>query len=321
MRILVVGVPRSGSTWVVRMLGRAKDTCLIHEPDNPFNAPFAIRAGRDLPGRLFPVLEPGDDAPDYETLWLEAFGSRGAEFTDDERARRAEASRLLEAAGEEAVARAFAGFGELAPQLRAAEELAVPDRPSRAAENVIVKSVYAPLAAEWVATRTEAMPVLITRDPRNVVSSWLDLGWIEPAADDPFEPPAMTLHGAGVQDAVCARLGAPPAPAARSRIERLAWFVALMNRALEQIATRHPEWPLVRHEALCADPAAGLRELAERLELEWTDEATAAVAEANTPGEGYATNRVADQLPEVWRARLTSGQIEAVEAQLALFPS
>ena len=78
-RILVIGPPRSGTTWVEQVLGRAAGARVVHEPDNETSNPFALRAKTSL-GR-FPVLAPGDPAPPaYFDLWSRAFEgvSRGA---------------------------------------------------------------------------------------------------------------------------------------------------------------------------------------------------------------------------------------------------
>jgi hypothetical protein len=74
-RILVIGPPRSGTTWVEQVLGRATSARVVHEPDNETCNPFALRAKTPL-GR-FPVLAPGDIAPPaYVDLWGRAFGAR-----------------------------------------------------------------------------------------------------------------------------------------------------------------------------------------------------------------------------------------------------
>ena len=53
------------------------------------------------------------------------------------------------------------------------------------AARLVVKSVYAPLAVEWIAHRHDVRDRLVLRRPLNVVSSWLRLGWLPPPAVDP----------------------------------------------------------------------------------------------------------------------------------------
>jgi len=73
-RILVVGVPRSGSTWLAQMLASTPHSYAVLEPDNPA---WHREAGavRQLYG-AFPVLQAGERAPEYERLWDRAFGER-----------------------------------------------------------------------------------------------------------------------------------------------------------------------------------------------------------------------------------------------------
>src|SRR5581483_1257337 len=79
-RILVIGPPRSGTTWVEQVLGRAAGARVVHEPDNETCSPFALRAKATL-GR-FPVLAAGDRAPlAYFELWSRAFEGVGRAAT------------------------------------------------------------------------------------------------------------------------------------------------------------------------------------------------------------------------------------------------
>lgn len=70
-RVLVVGMPRSGSTWTAEILGLAEGTRALQEPDNPDNNPAAV-AVRSVRG-WHPTLEVGQAAPDYQRLWDLAF--------------------------------------------------------------------------------------------------------------------------------------------------------------------------------------------------------------------------------------------------------
>jgi hypothetical protein len=311
-RVLVVGLPRSGTTWVATMLARTEGAVLVLEPDNQFTAPYALRAKRGLPGGFYTAPARDARTSQYERLWLEAFGARGSGWSRTERLRRALAQRSFARAGEAAVRASFAGRG-VPWLLRAAELLAVPERPvaAAAAEAIVVKSVYAPLAAEWIASRVDAQVVVVERDLRNVLSSWVALGWAdadEPAAGDP-----------ALQEALRARHDLPPRPEGGA-LARLAWFLALLELELEDTVRAHPEWHVVRHEDVASHPAARFPELAARLGLRWGHAAAAALAASDRPGSGYAIEREAASLPDVWRSRLTAAQAAEIAAVLAAFP-
>ena len=76
-KVLIVGLPRSGTSWVGNILGRAPRTAYVHEPDGDHD-PFAFRARRG--SFIMPVLAPGDSAPDMERLWAGALAG-GARAT------------------------------------------------------------------------------------------------------------------------------------------------------------------------------------------------------------------------------------------------
>src|SRR5437868_6400530 len=79
-RVLVVGVPRSGTSWIGYVLSRAPGAIYVNEPDSPEVNPSAagIRSGVWEHGSL----GRDDEAPpEYEALWTTAFHPpRGGRF-------------------------------------------------------------------------------------------------------------------------------------------------------------------------------------------------------------------------------------------------
>ena len=58
--IVIAGLPRSGTTWTMRVLATSPQTTRILEPDNEDKYPAAIHAKRKM-GR-YPCLLPGQQA-------------------------------------------------------------------------------------------------------------------------------------------------------------------------------------------------------------------------------------------------------------------
>jgi hypothetical protein len=77
---------------------------------------------------------------------------------------------------------------------------------------------------------------------------------------------------------------------------------------------------VARHEDLCVDSATRMRELAERLDLVWSDAADRFVRESDRDGTGFATTRVASALPDRWRERLAPDDVDVIRAVLRTFP-
>src|SRR5438309_11762976 len=63
-RVLIVGAPRSGTTWVGHALERAPGVIYVHEPDNDSLHPLAIFGVRHV-GHVA-TLKPGQAASAYD---------------------------------------------------------------------------------------------------------------------------------------------------------------------------------------------------------------------------------------------------------------
>jgi hypothetical protein len=313
-RVLVVGAPRSGTTWVGRTLGHASGAGFVREPDNPINHPFAIRAKRAL-GR-FPVLSPGDPAsPDYERLWTCAFDatySMALPVRVLRHLRLRAARRVVRMGSLEPLRSPFPDPKSALPfRLRMAGRLGFPLSRPPLTKHAVVKSVFAALALEWIHDRWQPEITIVLRDPLNVIASWVELG---------YSHIGLYRHPLVVDRYLRRWRIEPPDPSA-SPLASVAWQVGFLTCVLEDLAERHPDWRVVVHEDLCQDPVRRLRELCGDLGLEWTSAAEDFVSRSNRPGKAYATNRVARELPDSWQRRLQSEQVEEILPVLARFPS
>lgn len=340
--VLVVGLPRSGTTWVARVLGTAPGAVVVEEPDNEKTSPAAVAAKRRL-GR-FPVLDvgggagrvPGTSLQRYAALWAWALAGAPA----DARLRRAQ--RLLMGADFDAL-EARVSRGARHPRILAAAWLgrslpspreagtATPVSPmpggaataggspgvgkvglraGDAAVRVVAKTVHGVLAAEWLVQRFDVDVVVVFRHPANVVASWLRMRL--PDRDRRLD------RVPAVQEGLVHPLGLP-APG-DTALARVCWQAGLLTTALEVAVARHPEWHVVVHEELCRHPAGGFRPLFDAVGLQWGPATDARLAEDDRPGHEYATQRVAAELPEAWRSRLRPDELDAVRRVLPTFP-
>ena len=179
--------------------------------------------------------------------------------------------------------------------------------PRPGVRHVVVKTVRAEFTAEWIAARFAPTVLLVERNPLNVLSSWIDLGY---ARDD---------REFGAYAARAERWGITP-PVEPVEVERQTFTYAVMATALREAATRHG-WLRTTHEHLCVDSIVRFRELATRLGLEWGDEAARFVEASDREGSGYRTERRTADQPERWRHRLTDEQVERILATLERFPT
>jgi Sulfotransferase family len=299
--ILIVGLPRSGTTWTMRALTSGPGTTPIGEPDNEDKVPASIHAKHTV-GR-YPVLRPGEACPAYRQLWSWIFD--GAH--EDGRAR--VARHLL---GPGAVNRIHEGrpdpvtwlAGMMARNPRSTPIVAGGPR-------LVVKSIHAQLSAEWLADSFDVDVLMLLRHPANVLASWLEVN-LKDSRNSTLETRpeirARYLEPWGV-----------PLPGP-DPIERISWRIGLLVAVLEDAQSRHPEWHVRSHEQLCTDPVAEFQKLYAEMGLEWGDSATEFLDEHNTPGSGFVVKRVASELSDAWQRRLDDDQLATLRRVLAWFP-
>jgi hypothetical protein len=310
-RVLVVGLPRSGTTWVGRVLAASDGTEYLGEPDNPLGAPFALRTCRRLGVGHFPLLSPDAQASEYERLWACAFGLASIGTVD--RVRRAAAHRLLRRIPPDRVRAALRSATPGLP-LWTMESLAAPEGPDTLPSNLVVKSVNAPLSVEWIAHRFRLQIAVVLRNPLSILSSWAELEWLGRPGDDMLDHVAQS-----VQDELVGRLPIPRPPREASVIARAAWMIGAITCALTDAAARNPAWPVVTHEELCETPGARYPVLASALGLRWGVTADEALVEMNRPGQGGEPFRVASELADVWRSRLSVEHVAEARSVLDQF--
>jgi len=310
-RVLILGVPRSGTTWSGRALGATEGTAYVNEPDG-FVDPYAFRIM--LAHGEHPAIAAGDPAPDYERLWRGALdGGRPADTLRDR------AARFLYARTPVDGRRAARATHDLPPRLRAVRSLATPLVADPAARHVVVKTVLACLSAEWLVQHAaDARVLYVERHPYNVLSSWRDLGFVRNGRE--YQRVAAWAE---------ARWGVTRPADDAAHLALQAFFFGVLTAALRETAADHPEWIRTTHEHLCVDSAARFEALATSLGLEWGARAAAFVTEsdltdtdeaATATDRPFRTRRATAEQPDKWRERLSDEERGVIDATLAPFP-
>jgi len=297
--VVIVGLPRSGTTWTMRVLGTSPGTVKVLEPDNEDKQPAAIHAKHRL-GR-YPCLEVGAPAGPYRGLWawILAGGQEGW--------RSHQARRILSPA---ATTRIFDGRPDLVTWT--ASTLARNPRADRAGpERVVAKSIHAQLSLEWIDHEFAVTPLVLLRHPANVLASWLEVGLKDGRNATLETRPEIRARyvdrwGVGLP-------GDDP-------VERMSWRIGLLLAALEEAVARNPRWQVRTHEQLCTDSVATFHTLFDDLGLEWSDATERYLVENDIPGEGFATRRVAAEVVDSWQDRLDDDQLSTLRRVLARFP-
>jgi hypothetical protein len=305
--VLVVGAARSGTTWVAEVLARTSGADYVHEPDSVDWVPFAVRARAGM--GLLPAVEAGEVAPRlYAQLWDAAFSGR----------RRALRNRIavplfLSVARPQRAALPGAGLEETPARLRLAVRLAQPRSGRPGAHHHIVKSVQVPLSLEWLVARIRPTVLVVRRHPLDIVASRMGFGeMFLPASPAPIDHRAVAR--------LIRQWGGPPRPDDGAPFEDLVWLTGFTVCAYDDVATAHPEFEVVDHEHLCAEPTPHFRRLVSALDLTWTERCEQFLRASNTLGAGFETNRLSDFQVGTWNRRLSSDQVRTARRILSQFP-
>jgi hypothetical protein len=294
-RVLLVGVARSGTSWLGHALGRARGVRFYYEPDNVDADPTGVRRAGGLGFGPYPMIQPGEENTPFASLWDMVFAGRMPPV--DRR------PMLLAARVALRVPRSIRD-----PLVRGVATMAA-KMPSRS-DFTVVKSIYAVFSLDWLVERYNPQVIAIQRHPLNVVSSWRQLHI--PLFDLAARP--------AIIDRYLEPLGIEPPRVDASELSRIAWQVGLLTHVLGDAVDGHPEWRMVTHEDLCREPVTGMRDTFDSLGLAWTDDVERFLNESNRPGEGLEPTRVTTEQPHRWRKRLTDAEVEEIEGVLDRFP-
>ena len=283
--ILLTGIPRSGTTWVARILTASGEVGHVNEPFNLAVSPGTLRV-------------PAEHWYAYVTAQNE--------------------DRYLPA-----LTRVLAFEYPLVRELRRCRSRTDVlhtlkwwrDFVRSRGRRPLVKEPHAVFSAEWFARRLGSDVVVMLREPLAVVSSWKRLEWSFDFTNL-LEQPLLMRDWLGPYEDEMADALSPD----RDLVDR----VALLWRVIYSVVAdeRFPAVRLVRHEDLSRDPVRGYAELYEALGLTFTDTVAKAV-EASSSSENPAETSV-DRPHETqidsranlqnWRHRLSEDEIARIKA-------
>lgn len=314
--LLVVGVPRSGTTWVSTILSAAVGTELIHEPDNErMSTPLALVYKRHL--HRFPYLGADDADENYKRLWELAFyGRRPNRYLDWLVSRMSGLSyRRIEQHIHE---RCWGRIGAAHPVIadwqwsflgmyaQTMQRVRMQRRGGSTRSRRIVKSVHAVLALEWIKSQFDPTIIIVRRNPLNIISSYLRLKLTD--ADRNIFAQHRFVQAYGADDIV------ERYRSTTDRLERCAYQLAVMLDVLDKFARKHSTVLVVNHDAICQDPIVGFRHLYDVAGLSWGDRVIEAISRYNTEGSGEITDirRVATREIGKWKQYLAPDQVAKI---------
>jgi sulfotransferase family protein len=278
-------MPRSGTTWVGRILCASGKAGYINEPFNLAYSPGTFRVPVD---HWYPYIT-DENAQQFLPALSQALAFRYPLLRELARSRnRVDLLHTLK------MWRSFVGSRNRRP---------------------LVKEPHAVFSAEWFARRLESDVVVTVRHPAAVVSSWKRLEWDFDFAHLLRQPPLVRDWLEPFE----ADMEAAAAPS-QDLVDRVALLWRVIYRVVTELRDRSPKVHVVRHEDLSRNPHEEYAKLYDALGLPLTTKVEKAIA-GSSSSENPKETRV--ETPhetridshanlENWRRRLSADELSRV---------
>jgi len=304
---LLIGGPRSGTTWLAKIFDSHPDVLYRHEPDTVLrDEEFRRNFARD---ELAPFLPAAADYL-HRLFDVRTIKSAGSLPTFAKSYHGAIAHRVRQA-----IVMAIKVAAKLNIAASTVQALPVPDFIDAADEarlHLVMKSVSSRGRARLFA---EALPgckiVFIVRDPCGQIASTIrGVALRKFARPVPFDEILGTAQ-AERYGLTKEKLDAMP------QMERLAWHWAVLNEKTMDDLADLPNATLIRYQDLCLEPMAKARELLAFAGLDWSAQTEAFVSESSTsnaPDRYFQVYKNANESLNKWRSQLSQDDAATILA-------
>jgi hypothetical protein len=251
--ILVTGLPRSGTSWIGKMLQSGGEVVYVNEPMNPQRPPG------HSPGVLNAEITHRYQyiCPDNDERWATA-------FSDTLRLRYHLVAELQRN-------RALADLARLAKYSTAFTAGRILRR------RALIDDPFATLSAPWFARRLGVRVVVCIRHPVSFVGSWRKLGW-QANPHELLDQPLLMRDLLGPFASELKATADSTDPVAKAATLWRVTYAALGDLNEREPGLLHMQ----RYEDLAKDPEGGFRDLYAVCGLTWTDRARQRIISATT---------------------------------------
>jgi len=318
--LLILGVARSGSTWVSRILSSGYDKVAYHhEPDSHFLYAAAAHAKCGL--GIYPVCT--DHLPEsLEKLWANVFHAHSRAATRSGKVQQ-KAWNWIPGIWKDysvgigdttlrgSVARQLSRGATLAAlrnQHMNPEESPADSMISRKTPDcILAKSVHSPFYAQQLVQAIKPDAVVVTIRPlEELAASWISLNYWPVSKDQQPQTIAKLSERTQLQ-----QMAWP-----ENEIKSIVWSIAAMQLELIH-AAEESNWILFDHASACESPAMRFKELFSSLQISWTEQTEADLAITDKPGKSsYDTYRVSAAEIGKWKSRLAPEVVDDIAAAL-----
>jgi hypothetical protein len=279
--ILILGLPRSGTTFIAEVLGWTTNTQLILEPDNEKTS-FLARKFKNKISR-FPTDHESENDLSYQKLWTLASSSSLSPILS----RGLLTKILLGKDVEISIAKK-----EQQPHKSNSKGTLVSFIfnlfPSN--KTLVLKSVHAVLNAEWLVSYLKPDKIIIpTRHPLAILASWRRM-----KMPDSLRRADEAVCWAQKHFNFSAQFDFTHPDIQRSC--QFLWF----EWSLSKLFGKENVIQVV-HEEICVNIVSGFKKVYQHCGFDWTSSVEKKVLELNKPGQGYSTKRLASAEANKWK--------------------
>lgn len=322
--ILVSGIPRSGTTWISKVISHSENVTYCHEPDNEHNNLLGYVYKQKIPRfpyltseysrngifKIFKNVINGNYLFGYakSSLLIKKLLRINIDKVENEVDQKCKYITSLDNTSY-TIPRHRKIQRKLAKKLYRLVLLF--KKKDYSDQRILTKSVHSILALSYLQNYFDPYTVIVIRHPANIVSSHLKL-------DNPdiwrniFNQKALSQnHLAPFKDKVKS-LDHPLAKAGAQ--------VSAIYYVLDKQLQNHSEWITTKHEKFCLEPTKKFQSLFEQLDLEWSKSIRNRITELNKEGEGYTYKRQAKNQIDKWKHRLDTKQIIQIKKGYSIFP-
>lgn len=325
MPIIIIGIPRSGTTWIAEIFKTVSQTLYLHEPDNEKSSVLAWLYKKDI--HRFPYLTARDSNEEYEKMWRVILSggyrlsiNKFLKFLFFKRRRYAIESAIGErtslsyidgSIGDVIQGNVVSPYGVDEGSLLAwlVGQYFNENNEEYEKKRLVVKSVHAPLCAEWLASRFSMNMVIVLRNPYSLYASLRRM-----KIPDSFRNPLAQKELCRDMSLYISRFSFHKNP-----FDHLIFQIMLMIKVLAVQIKLNQEWLILSHDRICMSPERNFLQIYNALGLEWSKRSVAKLDGLNKQGKGFNPSRVSKLEPTKWEMELSEEEKKAIDRWIDVF--
>jgi hypothetical protein len=290
--LLVTGAPRSGTTWVGKMLSLPGQFHYLHEPFNPDhplkNEMFNIRMSRYM-------MYVTEELENYEKKYFKSF----KQLIEGK-------CSFVEGLSSCRSLKDFVRVYHKTKEYRTYYKLHIPP---------LVKDPIAIMSAGWLARTFDINVIVMIRHPAAIVASMKRLNWSFEPLNWALSQPLLLRDYLSPYEEELKEISTRNADI----IDRLAMLWKIVYHVVHRYKQEYPGWLYIKHEDLARDPLVQFEDLYRKLNLDFTDDARRKIDEycsSRNPTHASGQNRELKLFSNAtisnWKKMLSVSEIERI---------